>query len=66
MDNVGRPLAAVTAELAARRVPYTVTVTRPDRRSFPLAEDNLYVIRDLAGDGGERRLMAAAKMGKGV
>lgn len=64
MDTVGLPLEAATAALAARGIAYTVTVTRPSRLSFPLAEEQLYVVRELRGPGGERRLLVAAKMGK--
>lgn len=64
MDAVGRPLAAVAAELAARRIPYTVAVTRPDRKSFPLLEDDLYVVRQTTDAEGVAVLLAAARMGR--
>ncbi|HWQ61369.1 MAG TPA: hypothetical protein VN521_03600 [Negativicutes bacterium] len=64
MDNVGLPLTDATAALAAQGIAYTVTVTRPSRRNFPLAEEQLYVVRELCGPDGERRLLVAAKMGK--
>ncbi len=64
MDAVGRPLTAVAAELDARQIPYRVTVTRPDRRSFPLAEDCLYVVRQTEDEAGTALLLAAAKMGR--
>ncbi len=64
MDTVGLSLTAAAASLAARGIAYTVTVTRPSRQSFPLAEEQLYVVRELRGPAGERRLLVAAKMGK--
>lgn len=66
MEYIGRSLTSVTSELEARRIPYTVTVTRPARQTFPLEEDRLYVIREIHGPAGEYSLLAAAKMGKGV
>jgi hypothetical protein len=63
-DTVGLPLAAAEAALAAANIAYTVTVTRPPRASFPLAADDLYVVRELCGADGERHLVVAAKMGK--
>lgn len=64
MDTVGLPLEDATALLAARGVAYTVAVTKPSRRIFPLAEEQLYVVRELSDPDGERRLLVAAKMGK--
>lgn len=66
MEYVGQPLTSVASELEAKKIPYAVTVTRPARQTFPLDEDRLYVIRELHGPAGEYRLLAAAKMGKGV
>jgi hypothetical protein len=64
MNTVGLPLEDATAFLAAQGVAYTVAVTRPPRRIFPLTEEQLYVVRELCGPDGERRLLVAAKMGK--
>ena len=64
METVGLPLTTATAALTARGIAYTVTVTRPSRQSFPLAEEQLYIVRELSGPDGERRLLVAAKMGK--
>jgi hypothetical protein len=64
MDAVGRPLAVVTAELAAREIPFTVAVTRPDRLNFPLLDECLYVVRQTADEAGVIQLTAAAKMGR--
>jgi hypothetical protein len=64
MDTVGMPLAAAREALAERNIAYTVTVTRPARHIFPLADDALYVVRELRGEDGHRLLLAAAKMGK--
>ncbi len=62
METVGLPLSAAEELLAARGIAYTVAVTRPSRRSFPLAEEQLYVVRELCVPEGERRLLVAAKM----
>lgn len=64
MDTVGMPLESAKASLAARNIAYTVTVTRPARHNFPLADDALYVVREMCGEDGCRLLLAAAKMGK--
>lgn len=58
------PLEAAKEALAARNIAYTVTVTRPARHYFPLADDVLYVVRESGGEDGRRHLLAAAKMGR--
>lgn len=58
------PLEDAEEALAARNIAFAVTVTRPTRHNFPLAEDVLYVVRELRGEDGRRHLLVAAKMGK--
>lgn len=64
MDAVGRPLAVVTAELVDRQIPFVVRLTCPDRRSFPLLDDCLYVVRQTQDEAGGVILLAAAKVGR--
>jgi hypothetical protein len=64
VETVGWPLAAAEAALAEKNIAYTVTVTHPGRQSFPLAADQLYVVREIGGGDGVRHLLVAAKMGK--
>ncbi|MDT8901327.1 hypothetical protein [Anaeroselena agilis] len=64
METVGMPLKDAAEALTAGNIAFSVTVTRPTRHSFPLAEDMLYVVRELRDEDGGRRLLVAAKMGK--
>lgn len=64
MDMVAKPLSAVLAELDSFQTPYRTVMTVPSRRTFPLVEDQLYVIRQQLMDDGVWQLTVAAKMGK--
>ena len=64
VDAVGKPLTAVMAELAEQNQNYVVDYTYPPRRTFPLMEDDLYVLRQHADDAGILHLIAGEKMGK--
>lgn len=65
LDTVAQPLIKVIDKLEQANLPYTVTVTKPARATFPL-QDDLFVIRQQLDEVGIYKLTVAAKMGKEV
>lgn len=66
MDFVAQQLSSAVAILSAQQIEYEVMVTKPDRTSFALSDDCLYVVRQTKRPCGVYQLVAAAKMKKEV
>ncbi|MDR3592791.1 MAG: hypothetical protein P4N41_24295 [Negativicutes bacterium] len=66
LNLVGEELSAAAALLKTRQLEFEVSVTRPDRSSFSLSADYLYVVRQTQSASGACLLVAAAKMEKEV
>jgi len=66
LDLVAEQLSTAAALLTARKIEYTVSVTRPDRLSFALSADSLYIVRQTQNESGVYHLVVAAKMEKEV
>jgi hypothetical protein len=66
LDLVAEQLSTAAALLAAEKIEYEISVTRPDRLSFDLSADCLYVVRQTQDNIGVCHLVAAAKMNKEV